>query len=57
MMTPPVQVLSRNSVSHPFSEESRMHLIHVPELQVHINDRQMSVISQYNAQNVQREVY
>jgi hypothetical protein len=40
-----------------FSEENRMHLLRVPESQIHTYDRQMSVISQYNAQNVQREVY
>jgi hypothetical protein len=40
-----------------FSKENRMHLIRVPESQIHTYDIQMSVISQYNAQNVQREVY
>jgi hypothetical protein len=44
-------------MSDPFSEENRMHLIRVLESQIHTYDRQMSVISLYNTQNVQREVY
>jgi hypothetical protein len=37
-----------------FSEENRMHLICVPGSQFHTYDRLMSVISQNNAQNVQK---
>jgi hypothetical protein len=37
-----------------FSEENRMHLICVPESEFHTYDRLMSVISQNNAQNVQK---
>jgi hypothetical protein len=44
---------SDTTLSHPISEENRMHLIRVPESQIHTYDRQMSVISEYNAQNVQ----
>jgi GTP cyclohydrolase II len=37
-----------------FSEENRMHLICVPGSQFHTYDRLMSVMSQNNAQNVQK---
>jgi hypothetical protein len=40
-----------------FSEENRMHLLCVPGSQFHTYDRLMSVISQNNAQIVQKEVY
>jgi GTP cyclohydrolase II len=41
-------------MSHPFSEENRMHLICVPGSEFHTCDRLMSVISQNNAQNIQK---
>jgi hypothetical protein len=40
-----------------FSEENRLHLICVPGSQFHTYDRLMSVISQNNAQIVQKKVY
>jgi hypothetical protein len=37
-----------------FSKENRMHLISVPESEFHTYGRLMSVISQNNAQNIQK---
>jgi hypothetical protein len=44
----------RLQVSHPFFRRNRMHLICVPGSEFHTYDILMSVISQNNAQNVQK---